>query len=130
MTNEGGTAMAPDPKRYVDIGLLLYTFTHKVMALEALREEARGAARGLEKVAFVLKRCPDMVESMDDYDLAKETGLEGYRLGEYLRSYDELQELGLKLIGAMEEVAEDRKKLLEFPEGQALVQFIESRKAA
>src|SRR6266478_6916231 len=100
MTNEGGTAMAPDPKRYVDIGLLLYTFTHKVMALEALREEARGAARGLERVAFVLKRCPDMVEALvDEKDQAKEMGLEGYSLDD-LPDYEKLQELGLKLIGA------------------------------
>src|SRR6266404_3067368 len=58
----------------------------------------------------------------------KEMGLEGYSLDDDLPDYEKLQELGLKLIGAMEEVAECRKKLLGFPEGQALVQFIESRK--
>jgi len=90
MSNDAGTAMAGDPKRYVDIALLLYTYTHKTMAVEEIRKAAKGRAGGLETVAFVLKRCPDMVESMDDDDLAKETGLEGYRLGEYLSSYDEL----------------------------------------
>ena len=128
MSNEGSTAMVPDPKRYVDIALLLYTFTYKTMALEKLREEAVGAARGLEKIALVLKKCPEMVESMDDKELAKETGVEGHPLVDFLRDDDELRELCLKVTEAMEAVAEDREKLLEFPEGEALVHFIESRK--
>jgi len=130
MSNDAGTAMAGDHKRHVDIALVLYTFTHKVMALEALREgEAAAWANRLEKIVVVLRERPDMVEALaDEKDQAKEMGLEGYSLDDDLPDYEKLQELGLKLIGAMEEVAEDRKKLLGFPEGQALVQFIESRK--
>jgi hypothetical protein len=134
MTNEGSAAMAPDPKKYVEVALLLYTYTHKAMILEMLREEAKGAARDLEKVALVLKKYPDMVESMaDEPERAKEAGLEGYSFEGFLWSEDALRMLASKVAEAMESVAEDRKKLLEFPElpeVEALVQFIESRKSA